>query len=152
MTFERSTPLGKYRLVAGDLSSLPAEDRYPVTIGIQVFQHGDRESAQTHIRAAQARTAPGRLLCIRLNAVGTDFVYQHDVIERSDDGAFTVRYLEGPKTGLLVHFFSERELEGLFTGTFHPVLPLRRQVTHRGPSGTGPWSQWEGIWRRTSTS
>jgi hypothetical protein len=140
------------RLVAGDVSALSAEECYPMVIGIQVFQHGDRESAHAHIHAAQERTAPGGLLCIRVNAVGTEFVYQCDVTERADDRGFTVRYREGPKSGLLVHFFSERELQQLFFEDFHAVLPLRRQVTHRTPSGTGQWSQWEGIWRRTLTS
>jgi SAM-dependent methyltransferase len=40
-------------LVCGDLSTLPAEATYPLVIGIQVFQHGDRAAAHAHIRAAR---------------------------------------------------------------------------------------------------
>jgi Methyltransferase domain len=40
------------RLVVGDLSALPAQSEYPLLIGIQMFQHGDRAAAHAHIRAA----------------------------------------------------------------------------------------------------
>jgi SAM-dependent methyltransferase len=60
------------RLVCGDLSALPAGKMFPVVIGIQVFQHGGRADAHEHVRAAQALIRPGGILCLRVNAVGTD--------------------------------------------------------------------------------
>jgi hypothetical protein len=119
---------------------------YPVVIGIQVFQHGTRAVAHAHIRAAQRRVAAGGLFCLRVNAAGTDIWPGHEVTERSPDGGLTVRYLQGPKRGLDVHFFSAAELEGLFSG-FTPVLPLRLHRTRRPPPQPGQWSQWEAIWR-----
>lgn len=50
-----------HRLVHGDLGALPYERTYPIVIGIQVFQHGNRVRAHAHIKAAQARVANGGL-------------------------------------------------------------------------------------------
>jgi SAM-dependent methyltransferase len=135
------------RLIQGDLSALPEGERYPLVIGIQVFQHGDRASAHAHIRAAQARLAPGGLFCLRVNAVGTELEYDHDVVERDRDGGFTVRYLAGPKRGLLIHFFAASELEALFDG-YDLVLAPQLARTWRLPPARGQWSQWEAIYRK----
>jgi hypothetical protein len=44
-------PARRDRLVLGDLSALPAVSVYPLLIGIQVFQHGDRAAAHAHAHA-----------------------------------------------------------------------------------------------------
>jgi SAM-dependent methyltransferase len=135
-------------LVRGDLSALPEGTRYGVVIGIQVFQHGHAEAAHAHLAAARARVAPGGLMAVRVNAAGTDIAFAHRVTGRNDDGV-TIRYLDGPKAGLEIHFFGEAELRGLFAIGFEPVLPPRAQVTWRQPPEAGQWTQWEGIWRAT---
>jgi len=140
------------RLVHGDLSTLPATAAYPLVIGIQVFQHGDRAAAHAHIRAAQQRLTPGGLFCLRVNATATDLWPRHEVTERHPDGGFTIRYLAGPKRGLLIHFFTDAELGALFAGRFTSVLPPRLQHNRRAPPGPGQWSQWEAIWRKTTLS
>lgn len=136
------------RLVQGDLSCLRPSALFPLVIGIQVFQHGNRSAAHAHLRQAARHVAPGGLLCVRVNAAGTDVRPAHEVTERHADGGFTVRYLAGAKHGLLIHFFSEAELAGLLAGGFVPVLPLRCDRTWRTPAAAGQWSQWEGIWRK----
>ena len=73
-------------------------------------------------------------MAVRVNAAGTDIAFAHRVTGRNDDGV-TIRYLEGPKAGLEVHFFGEAELRGLFATGFEPVLPPRAQVTWRQPRG-----------------
>jgi hypothetical protein len=133
-------------LVHGDLSALPGQARYGIVVGIQVFQHGDTEAAHAHLRAAQARVAVGGLMAVRVNAAGTDIAFAHQVTGRNDDG-LTIRYLDGPKAGLEIHFFGEAELRGLFATGFEPVMPLRAQITRRQPPEIGQWTQWEGIWR-----
>jgi hypothetical protein len=135
------------KLVLGDLSALPAEAAFSVVIGIQVFQHGREADAHAHVRGAAGRVFPGGLFCVRVNAVGTDVVRRHRVVERNDDGGFTAVYEEGPKAGLVVHFFAKAELARLLEG-LEPVLPLRVQATTRRPPASGRWLQWEGIWRR----
>jgi hypothetical protein len=135
------------RLICGDLAALPVGATYAFVIGIQVFQHGNRMQAHAHIRAAQARLGPAGLFCVRVNAVGTDLDYDHDIVERGADGGFTVCYRDGPKAGLDIHFFAEAELSGLF-GRYKPVVPPRLVRTWRMPRTRGQWSQWEAIWRK----
>jgi hypothetical protein len=113
-------------------------------------QHGGRAVAHARIRAAQQRVAAGGLFCLRVNAAGTGIWPGHEVTGRSPDGGLTVRYLEGPKQGLLIHFFSAAGLGVLFCGGFTPVLPLRLHRTWRPPLQPGQWSQWEAIWRKNS--
>jgi SAM-dependent methyltransferase len=141
-------PQYRGRLVRGDLTALPPGAVWPLVIGIQVFQHGDRAAAHAHIRAAQRRLSPGGLFCLRVNAVGTDIWPGHEITEQCPDGGLTVRYLAGPKRGLLIHFFSTAELAALFTPGYTPVLPIRAQRTRRAPPQPGHWSQWEAIWRK----
>jgi hypothetical protein len=140
-------PERRERLIQGELGALPAGVAYAVVIGIQVFQHGDRATAHEHIRAAQARLERGGLFCLRVNAVGTELEYGHNVVERDRDTGFTVRYLDGPKRGLLIHFFAEPELDALFAG-YDLVLPPRLSQTRRVPPARGQWSQWEAIYRK----
>jgi SAM-dependent methyltransferase len=141
-------PERRARLVHGDLSALGSEP-YSVVVGIQVFQHGSRAAAHDNIRAAQACLAPGGLFCLRVNAVGTDIEYLHDCIEdETECGGFTVRYLDGPKRGLLIHFFDLSELDSLFAGYERVVAP-RLSRTWRVPVTRGQWSQWEAIYRRS---
>lgn len=129
------------------MGPLPTGATYPLVVGIQVFQHGDRAAAHDHIRGAQAHLAAGGLLCLRVNAVGTELEHAHDVVERDRDGSFTVRYRAGPKRGLQIHFFAASELEGLFAG-YEPLLPPRLAQTWREPPARGQWSQWEAIYQK----
>jgi SAM-dependent methyltransferase len=135
------------QLICGDVRSLSPSVRFDLIVAIQVFQHGRRAETHEHILDAQRRTAVGGLISVRVNSIATDVFPAHDIVERAVDGSFTVRYREGPKRGLDVHFFSELELRTLFAGSFTPVLPLRQQVTKRMAPEPRQWTQWEMIWR-----
>jgi SAM-dependent methyltransferase len=134
-------------LVCGDIGALPADARYALVVAIQVFQHGDRAAAHAHVRDAQRVLAPGGLLCLRVNAVGTDVALAHEVVERAPGDGFTVRYLEGPKRGLDIRFFAEAELDALFHG-YRRLLPPRLAIATREPPQRGRWCQWEAIWQK----
>jgi hypothetical protein len=137
------------RLHVGDLSTLPPASTFPLVIGLQVFQHGNRATCHENIRRAQSRLDPGGLFCLRVNAVGSEFEHETEEVEADTDGSKTIRYLSGPKRNLLIHFFSRVELETLFGLNFRTVLSTRRVLIQRNPPGTGHWDQWEAIWRRT---
>jgi hypothetical protein len=121
---------------------------YGAVVGLQVFQHGDRAACHAHVLAAQELLAPGGVMAVRVNAVGTDIEFDHEVVEEEEGSGLTVRYLQGPKRGLLVHFFDRAELEALFTDRFVTVMPMRCDRTRRLRLGAGQWSQWEAIWVR----
>lgn len=146
-------PERRDRLVTGDLSALPPARQFPLVVAIQVLQHGSR--AETHALLAESlgRVTAGGLFAIRVNAVGTDVHYAHEVTERDADGSFTVRYLRGPKAGMAVHFWAARELHAAVAEAgFMPLLALRPQATWRADPGHGLWLQWEGIYRRLAPS
>ncbi|HUN32725.1 MAG TPA: class I SAM-dependent methyltransferase [Trebonia sp.] len=137
------------RLVTGDLSALPAGQRFPLTVAIQVLQHGTRGETHGLLAESLERVAPGGLFAVRVNAAGTDVHHAHEVTERDADGSYSVRYQEGPKAGLTVHFWAARELDAAVTAEgFSPLLPLRPQATWRARREQGLWLQWEGIYQR----
>lgn len=139
------------RLVTGDLSALPAGQRFPLVVAIQVLQHGTRAQAHALLAAALAVVAPGGLFAVRVNAAGTDVHHRHEVTERDANGSFSVRYTDGPKAGMTVHFWAARELDSAVTAAgFDPVLLLRPQATWRADRASGLWLQWEGIYRRAA--
>jgi Methyltransferase domain len=137
------------RLYVGDMSVLPHGSSYPLLIGIQVFQHGDRATCHQNIQKAQHLLERGGLFCIRVNAAGTKYEYRNEVVETGEDGSETIRYLAGPKTGLLIHFFCRSELESLFESEFRSILRLRHITVKRDSPRVGHWVQWEAIWQKT---
>jgi hypothetical protein len=102
------------RLVVGDLSALPAQSEYPLLIGIQMFQHGDRAAAHAHIRAAlsprtrsssppprsNARPSglPNRSNPSAMRAIGPRGGISSGV-ETTTEGSHTVRVSHPPLTG-----------------------------------------------------
>lgn len=142
----RKAPHRAERLRVGTTADLPEGLRWPLVIGIQVFQHGDRAVAHANLRSALARVSPGGLFALRVNAVGTHVWPAHEIVEHCADGGFTVRYLAGPKTGELIHFYSAAEVHSFFSD-WPESLPLRTIRIARTPPEPGEWWQWEGIWR-----
>ena len=136
------------RLLLGTVAAF-RERSFSVVVGIQVFQHGDRETALRHLSAAAELVVGGGILGVRVNAIGTEVWPEHEVIKRDPSGGFTVRYLAGPKTGLPIHFFSERELRSAVPSDFTEILPPRLDATRREPPAPGSWLQWEAIWGRS---
>ncbi len=137
------------QLICGDFLTFDTGRRkFNYLIALQVFQHGDGQRVKDYfIRVAQL-LKPGGLFFLRVNSISTQIVRSHCVVERNRSGGFTIRYDEGPKKGLQVHFFSESEIEELLGANFQPIVDLREDLTQREPPLSGFWSQWEGVWRR----
>ena len=72
------------RLIHGDITRLPSGAPYGVVVGLQVFQHGDRAACHAHVVAAQELLAPGGVMTVRVNAVGTDIEFDHEVVEEEE--------------------------------------------------------------------
>jgi SAM-dependent methyltransferase len=139
------------RLIHGDITALPAGSKFGTVIGIQVFQHGCEADAHAHIRGALDLLRPGGVFCVRVNAAGTQVEHAHTVVETNPAGGFTIEYQQGPKNGLLVHFFARSELERLLRD-LDPVAPLSLDRTYRQPAARDYWDQWEGIWRSSAVA
>jgi hypothetical protein len=134
------------RLIHGGVSALPEGSAFGTVIGLQVFQHGTESEAQAHVRAAIDLVVRGGLFCVRVNAVGTEIEYAHTVLAESTGSGLTIRYDQGPKRDLAVHFFARDEIERL-TENLVPIMPLRIHRTLRRKPSAGHWDQWEGIWQ-----
>jgi cyclopropane fatty-acyl-phospholipid synthase-like methyltransferase len=136
------------RLIHANLLDWQPSAPLALLIAIQVYQHGDDRDATTYFQRSAELLSPGGLFCLRVNSTTTEIVYRHRIIERNLYGGFTIEYLEGPKHGLPIHFYTLAELEMRTADHFEPVAPLREDATRRTPPQTGSWVQWEAIWRR----
>jgi predicted TPR repeat methyltransferase len=129
------------------------QDREPpaplaYVVAIQVFQHGLAAEGAAYFERVAALLASGGLLFLRVNSASTQVVRGHTVLERGEHGGFSVRYLDGPKDGMAIHFYARAELEALTLERFATVVAPREVVIHRTPPARGFWAQWEAVYRR----
>ena len=142
-------PADSGRLIRADFREFASRRLFGYVIAIQVFQHGAAADVAEYFSGVRSLLAPGGLFFLRVNSASTDPRWAHTVVERNDHGGFTVRYEEGPKRGLAVHFYARDELLGLTRDGFAPVAAPREDVAVRAPPETGRLVQWEAIWKRT---
>ena len=136
------------RLIMADFGDWRPPRAYAYAIAIQVFQHGTAADAARWFRGAASLLCPDGLLFVRVNSASTDIYHQHTVLEASAPGGITIRYDDGPKLGMAVHFYSRAELDALTRNDFLPVgEPVEVFVRREAPK-TGSWAQWEGVWQK----
>ena len=145
----RRRPAVSNHLICEDFAHFRSSIPFGYVIAIQVFQHGMVGDAAANFRKVSNLLRSGGLFFLRVNSAGTQVYYAHRTIERTEAGGFTVRYLQGPKRDLPVHFFSLRELELLTQDSFCLVDDIREEVIRRTPPQTGSWAQWEMVCERS---
>jgi len=138
----------KPRLTCADVRDLEIGSPFDYLVAIQVFQHGVQADAESYFAKTAAMLKAGGLFFLRVNSASTEMYLRHTIIDRNDFGGLTIRYDEGPKSGLCVHFYSRPELLELARDRFQPLAGPREAVTARTPPKTGSWSQWEAVWQR----
>ncbi len=139
------------RLVTGDLSALPAGETYPLVVAIQVLHHGDREQSHRLLADTVARVGPGGMLAIGIETVGTDVYERHEVLERAEDGSYTIRYLESSGE-LVTHFRTVRGVHlELAAAGLVPQMLMQPRSAWRTPPERGQTLELEGIYRRPMT-
>jgi SAM-dependent methyltransferase len=142
-------PSSAPRLVCADFRSFrPSLPGFAYLIAIQVFQHGDDADVAAYFAKVATLLQPDGLFFLRVNSASTQIYHAHTVVEHNAAGGFTIRYDDGPKHGLLIHFFSHAELLERLTPAFASVTPPREDVMKRSAPKSGAWAQWETIWRR----
>jgi SAM-dependent methyltransferase len=141
-------PAHAARLLHGDFLEFQPPTALAYVIAIQVFQHGTQRDAAAYFARAAELLAPGGLLFVRVNSASTQVVRAHAVIERGEHGGFTVRYEEGSKDGMAIHFYTRPELEALTRARFAAVLEPREDVIDRAPPERGSWAQWQAVYER----
>ena len=135
-------------LVQADFCEFDSESLFDYIVAIQVFQHGTADAVRSMFARSAMLLKRGGLLFVRVNSASTDVYHSHRVVKRGDRGGFTVRYHEGPKRGLFIHFLSLGELREMLDPWFTALVPTREQVTLRQSPKRGSWAQWEGVWVR----
>src|SRR2546427_378736 len=138
----------KPRLTCSDFRELEMGSPFDYLVAIQVFQHGVQADAESYFARTAAMLKAGGLFFLRVNSASTEMHLRHTIIDRNDFGGLTVRYDEGPKRGLCVHFYASEELLELARDRFSLLAGPREDVTERTPPKTGRWSQWEVVWQR----
>ena len=116
--------------------------RFGYVIAIQSFQHGTRSVSERYFHHAAAMLERGGLLFVRVNSTDTTIMFPHQILEESDAG-FTVLYLDGPKRGIHVRFYTK---EGLLRVVREAGLSVVRgpvSVASREAERAGSWNQWE---------
>ena len=134
------------RLVRCDFLDFHPGHLFDYVVAIQVFQHGKAETVRAMFAHASELLRDGGLLFMRVNSASTKVYHAHEVIERNGEGGFTVRYDEGPKAGLAVHFLARSELEGMLAPRFAALAPVSEETVLREAPEHGSWAQWEGVW------
>ena len=151
MLATRQPTLAPY-LICGDFRRFQCPRPISYLIAIQVFQHGSMADVTTYFERVRALLPPGGLFFLRVNSVATQILHVHSIVERTALGGITIRYHEGPKRDLPVHFYSREELEALASGAFRPIAEPHEDFTRRVAPQTGSWAQWEMIWERTAVT
>lgn len=147
---QRRPTLSPRRLLCDDFRIFQSPvPHFDYVIAIQVFQHGGESDVAGYFEKIATLLQPGGLVFLRVNSTSTQIYHAHTVVERHALGGFTVRYDDGPKSGLLIHFYSRPELGQRLSQAFIPVQEPREEVTVRALPKSGSWAQWETIWRRT---
>ncbi len=137
-------------LIHADFSRFEFDNLFDYIVAIQVFQHGTATRVTSMLERAAGRLKDGGNLFLRINSASTQVVRKHQVIERSDDGSFTVRYQEGPKVGLPIRFLSRKGLKTSLDRWFDAHVPPIETFTARKGPEAGHWAQWEGVWVKRS--
>ena len=136
------------RLLLGDFLQFQPPTPFAYLVAIQVFQHGTQADAVAYFDRAAALLAPGGLLFVRVNSARTQVFHRHAILENNAHGGFTVRYLDGPKQGMPIHFYAAAELEALTGAAFHGVRAPREEIIQRAAPQHGFWAQWEAVYER----
>ncbi|HKC97013.1 MAG TPA: methyltransferase [Methylomirabilota bacterium] len=136
------------RLACAEFRALEVTSPFDYLVAIQVFQHGTEADAAAYFDKTATVLRAGGLFFLRVNSASTEVYLRHTVVDENGFGGFTIRYEEGPKTGLCVHFYAREELVELARERFRLVDGPREDVTARTLPKTGSWSQWEAVWQK----
>ena len=135
-------------LTCGDFLALETASPLDYLVAIQVFQHGAQPEVAGYFAKTAAMLKAGGLFFLRVNSASTEVYFRHTIVDENIVGGLTIRYDEGPKRGLCVHFYSREELLELARGRFRLLAGPREDVIARAAPKTGSWSQWETIWQK----
>lgn len=136
------------KLVASSFSDYYSTEQFDYVIAIQVFQHGNYDEVKKNFQKVAGALNPGGLFFLRNRSTESILDEEYELIERTSNGGFTIRYLSGSKRGLEIHFLSEGEIDELINVQFKPLISPYLVRTARKAPKQGEAIHWEGIWQK----
>lgn len=139
----------RYENVKAQVSDFISYDKfsnYDYLLSVQLFQHVNDHGPQLLFDKVVELLKPGGLFILRVNSTHTQIVQEHNQLETSTEGGFTIQYKSGQKDGQYIHFYSSEEIHEFTRDTFEVVMPLREEFIARD-NGTY-WAQWETILKK----
>ena len=112
--------------------------KFNYIISIQVFQHGSMHVIEKYFKKTASLLVDDGLLFLRVNASNTTIKNEHKIIK---DKGLTVKYLEGGKKGLEIHFFTKDELGNLLVKNGMEIIKIKNVTIKR--KNQSKWAQWE---------
>lgn len=132
----------------GDFGQYVGARIFRYIVAIQAFQHGDTDETNDFFRRSAEALAPGGQLFLRVNSSSTNLVHRHHRHGTKKTGKF-VEYIEGPKAGQTIRYFTKDELTSLAKSKgFSITKPLVEVKHYREPPLKGFWAQWESVWKK----
>lgn len=136
------------KLTVGNFIEYEPKALFDYLISIQVYQHGNFDEVTKYFEKTVDLLRSGGLFFLRVNSSTTEIFHNYKVVEGNVEDGMTIRYENGPKADLDIHFFSRNEIEALSESSFDIVAPLREISMSRTAPKDGKWVQWEGIWKK----
>jgi predicted TPR repeat methyltransferase len=134
------------RVSIGDFLTHRSSDLYSYILSLQLFQHTDDGNIEDLFVKTKQLLSKAGLFALRVNSIHTQIIEKYKIIEKTEEGGFTIKYLSGTKKGQLIHFYSAEEIHILTENDYSVLLPLREEYIARS-DGTY-WVQWETILKK----
>lgn len=115
--------------------------RYSYIVSIQLFQHGNFEQTENLFNKAYKMLLTGGLLFLRVNSINTQIKEKYEIFEHTKMGGLTIKYLSGPKKGMLIHFYTKQEINYITSEKYKIIQPIKEDYIKRDDLTS--WSQWE---------
>lgn len=129
-------------LICCDFLAYNPDEEFDYLISIQIFQHGKEQDVKGYFNKVREILKKEGFFFLRVNSISTELNYKHELIEKNALGGFTIKYLDGPKKDLNVHFYTKEEILSHLEG-FEIISPIQERKMFRKDGSS--WTQWEGI-------
>ncbi len=123
------------------ISGLETSDTFGYIVAIQVLQHGNKKIITSYFDKINKLLANNGMLFVRVNSISTEIHHKHTILEDTD--GLTIRYDEGSKQDMLIHFFAKDELKECVESRGMTMQSIRELAIKRDQPNTGSWYQWE---------
>ena len=136
------------RLTVTSFLEFKPQQLFDYVISIQVFHHGDYKTVMENFQKVADILKPKGLFFLKDRSTGTTTTFTYKILEETALGGFTVRFMNGPKKNLEIHFLSHNELETLPKLGLYPIITPYETIIKYTDTKKRQLVHWEGIWQK----